>query len=66
MSETEMAQPDQAVSIRVNSEEDPSDKVDDPGRETTKTDMKVVALQLALNILILSLSLFIASVIWSW
>ena len=42
MSETEMAQPDQAVSIRVNSEEDPSDKVDDPGRETTKTDMKVV------------------------
>lgn len=37
-----MAQPDQAVSIRVNSEEDPSDKVDDPGRETTKTDMKVV------------------------
>ena len=42
MSETEMAQADEAVSIRVNSEEDPSDKVDDPARETTKTDMKVV------------------------
>jgi len=44
MSETEMAQtdPDQAVSIRVNMEEDPSDDIDDPVTDSSKTDMKVV------------------------
>ena len=34
--------PDQAVSIRVNMEEDPSDDIDDPVPDSSKTDMKVV------------------------